>query len=93
MNGGRTLKRRELMLRCLAGGSAPWFAPLAGQAAGPESWQAQFEASRQPWTPAFATPASDFHMTLARVRGRFPDAVAGTLYRNGPAGHALGDER
>lgn len=59
----------------------------------PDTWQAQFEASRERWTPAFATPASDFQLTKATVRGRFPDAVTGTLYRNGPAGHTLGGER
>lgn len=87
------MKRRELLTRSLAIGSAPWLVPLAAHAAEPESWQAQFAASREPWTAAFTTPAGDYPLTKARVRGRFPDAVTGTLYRNGPAGHDLGGER
>lgn len=87
------MKRRELLIKSLAVGCTPWFAPGAVGAAEPESWRAQFAASREPWTPAFATLAGDFPLTRARVRGRFPDAVAGTLYRNGPAGHDLGGER
>jgi all-trans-8'-apo-beta-carotenal 15,15'-oxygenase len=87
------MKRRELLIRSLVVGSAPWIRPQSARAAEPASWQAQFAASRDPWTTAFATPAGDLPLTKAAVRGRFPDAVAGTLYRNGPAGHELGDER
>ena len=87
------MKRRDWLKAGLAAGGLPWLAPLAGRAAGPERWQARFEASREPWTSAFATPPGDFPLTPAAVRGRFPDAVAGTLYRNGPAGHDLGGER
>lgn len=77
----------------LVGGGLPWLVPMGAAAAEPDSWQAQFAASREPWTPVFATPAGDFPRAKARVRGRFPDAVNGTLYRNGPAGHTLGGER
>ena len=87
------MQRRELLFRSLAVGGAPWLAPMCALSAEPENWQAQFEASRESWTSAFATPAGDFPLTKAAVRGRFPDAVAGTLYRNGPAGHVLGGER
>lgn len=87
------MQRRELLTRALTLGAVPWLAPVGSRAAEPPSWQTQFDASRAPWTPAFATPAGDFPLTRARVRGRFPDAVAGTLYRNGPAGHDLGGER
>lgn len=87
------MKRRDLLTRSFAFGAVPWMAPIAAHAAESENWQAQFEASREPWASAFATPAGDFPPTRAKVRGRFPDAVAGTLYRNGPAGHDLGGER
>lgn len=87
------MKRRELLTLGLAAGGLPWLATMAAPVNEPDSWQAQFAASREPWTPAFATPAGDFPLTRATVRGRFPDAVAGTLYRNGPAGHVLGGER
>ena len=86
------MQRREL-LRWLAGaGASPWLAPLlyAGE---PDPWQAEFEASDAPWKLGFATPPADLPEAAATVRGRFPDAVAGTLYRIGPAGHDLGGER
>ena len=87
------MDRRELVLGIMATGSVPFLAPSAGHAAARGHWTSQFEASVEPWQPAFATAAADFSLTAARVRGRFPDAVAGTLYRNGPAGHDLGGER
>lgn len=87
------MDRRELLLRIMATGSVPFLVPSVGHAAGAASWSSQFESSDEPWKPAFATAAADVPLTAARVRGRFPDAVAGTLYRNGPAGHDLGGER
>ncbi|MDF3839164.1 carotenoid oxygenase family protein [Cupriavidus basilensis] len=50
-------------------------------------------AGGAPWKIGFATPADDLPPTHATVRGRFPDAVAGTLFRVGPAGHDLGGQR
>lgn len=95
-----SIHRRDLVLRLIAAGGGPLFASLASQVpsaahaqASSASWHAQFEASHAPWKPAFATAAADIPLTAARVRGRFPDAVAGTLYRVGPAGHDLGGER
>ncbi|MBE0590406.1 MAG: carotenoid oxygenase family protein [Hydrogenophaga sp.] len=87
------MNRRDLVLRLIAGGGAPWLAPWVAHATEPASWQSQFDASSLPWKSAFATATADFPLTAATVRGRFPDAVAGTLYRNGPAGHDLGGER
>ncbi len=95
-----SIHRRDLVLRLMAAGGGPLLASLASQVpsaahaqASSPSWHAQFEASEAPWKPAFATAAADIPLTAARVRGRFPDAVAGTLYRVGPAGHDLGGER
>ena len=86
------MTRRDLLWRLIAGGGA-WLAPPDGRAEDASSWQSRFDASTAPWKSAFATPAADFPLTEAYVRGRFPDAVAGTLYRIGPAGHDLGGER
>jgi carotenoid cleavage dioxygenase len=87
------MERRELLRRILATGSAPFLAPSAGRAAAPGGGSSRFDAAGDAWKPAFATVAADVPLTAARVWGRFPDAVAGTLYRNGPAGHELGGER
>ncbi|WP_038203763.1 carotenoid oxygenase family protein [Xenophilus azovorans] len=93
------MKRRELLHRLAAAGTAPLLGalPLAARAAdaaiGSDTWQAQFEASTAPWKIGFATPPTDLPLVPATVRGRFPDALAGTLYRVGPAGHDLGGQR
>ncbi|CAN5558922.1 carotenoid oxygenase family protein [soil metagenome] len=87
------MNRRDLLLRLAATGSAPFLLPPSASASSADDWQAQFKASTTPWKSAFATPTGDLPSTAARVRGRFPDAVAGTLYRIGPAGHDLGGER
>ncbi|MGJ7582833.1 carotenoid oxygenase family protein [Variovorax sp. RHLX14] len=87
------MNRRELLRRLAVAGSLPALFPLSAHGSEPDSWQAQFQASTALWKPAFATTLSDLPLTAAVVAGRFPDAVAGTFYRNGPAGHELGGER
>jgi carotenoid cleavage dioxygenase len=90
------MDRRELLRRLAAAGSAPFFLPLAARADAsdaPDSWQADFEASTAPWKSGFAALPGDLPLTAATVRGRFPDAVTGTLYRVGPAGHEVGGQR
>lgn len=86
------MQRRELMRLLASAGALSLLAPLA-RAAGKDDWQADFEAADAPWKTGFATPPNDLPLTRATVRGRFPDAVAGTLFRIGPAGHDLGGER
>ncbi|MDH6590910.1 all-trans-8'-apo-beta-carotenal 15,15'-oxygenase [Variovorax sp. TBS-050B] len=86
-------QRRELLRGLLAAGVLPWLPALARAAAPKDDWQAEFEAAQVPWKSGFATPRADLPPVRASVRGRFPDAVAGTLLRNGPAGHDLGGER
>ena len=87
------MERRELLRLLASAGALPLLAPLARAAGTEDDWQVQFEASGAPWKTGFATPRDDFPPTRATVRGRFPDAVAGTLFRIGPAGHDLGGER
>ena len=95
MNGARGafMNRRGLLMRFVAAGGGPLWASSAAQAQGAATWQAQFDAAQAPWKSAFASAPAGFALTAASVRGRFPDAVAGTLYRIGPAGHDLGGER
>lgn len=85
------MQRRELLRLLAAAGALPLFTPAAH--AGGDPWQAAFDTARAPWKTGFATPAGDLPLTRATVRGRFPDAVTGTLFRIGPAGHDLGGER
>lgn len=89
------MDRRELLRRLAAAGSAPLLAPWAraGAAGADDDWQAQFEASGAPWKLGFATLPADLPLARATVRGRFPDALAGSFYRVGPAGHDLGGQR
>jgi all-trans-8'-apo-beta-carotenal 15,15'-oxygenase len=87
------MQRRELMRLLASAGALPLLAPLARAAAGKDDWQTDFEAAGAPWKTGFATPPGDLPLARATVRGRFPDAVAGTLFRIGPAGHDLGGER
>ncbi len=87
------MNRRQILLQCLAGGGSTLWNPWAGHAAERDNWQSQFEAADVPWKSAFATAVGDFPRAAAKVHGRFPDALAGTLYRVGPAGHDLGSER
>ncbi|WP_418117471.1 carotenoid oxygenase family protein [Variovorax sp. 350MFTsu5.1] len=87
------MERRELLRLLASAGALPLLAPLARAAGTEDDWQVQFEASGAPWKTGFATPRDDIPLTRATVRGRFPDAVAGTLFRIGPAGHDLGGER
>lgn len=76
---------------CTAGAalSAPAWAQTA------EPWMAEFQqaAATVDWTLAYRSPAGDFPGATARLTGRFPQAVHGTLYRNGPAVHDLGGRR
>ncbi len=85
------MQRRELLGLLASAGALPFFTPAAH--AGSDPWHATFEAARAPWKTGFTTPAGDLPLTRATVRGRFPDAVTGTLFRIGPAGHDLGGER
>ncbi|MGR4868321.1 carotenoid oxygenase family protein [Variovorax sp. LARHSF232] len=87
------MQRRDLLRLLASAGATPLLAPFTTQAAELDTWQADFEASTAPWKLGFATPPSDLPLTPATVHGRFPDALAGTLYRIGPAGHDLGGER
>ncbi|MGK6307276.1 carotenoid oxygenase family protein [Variovorax sp. DT-64] len=87
------MQRRELLRLLATAGATPLLAPLLAHAAAADDWQADFEASEAPWRLGFGSAPGDLPLAPAQVRGRFPDAVAGTLYRIGPAGHELGGQR
>ncbi len=87
------MNRRELLRRLAVAGAAPLLTSRALAKASSDDWQAEFEASGATWKIGFANLAADLPPVRATVRGRFPDALTGTLYRTGPAGHELGGQR
>ncbi|AMM24341.1 carotenoid oxygenase family protein [Variovorax sp. PAMC 28711] len=87
------MTRRELLRLLAAAGSAPLLAPWAHALAPADDWLAQFDAATPDWKAGFANLSGDLPPVRATVRGRFPDALSGTFFRTGPAGHELGGER
>lgn len=85
------MQRRSLLQLLGAAAAASWTPAFAREAA--DAWQADFDRSAAPWTLGYRTPPGDFAPLPAVVRGRFPDAVRGTLFRVGPAGHDMGGLR
>lgn len=90
------LSRRQFLQALGYGGltaatcGVPWYARAA---AAPDAWMAAFTQSKSSWTLAYQTAALDLAAPHCAVTGRFPAALTGTLYRNGPAGHDLGGLR
>ncbi len=67
------------------------FAPASGAA---DSWTDGFaQAEASPWTLGFRSAAGDIDPGPAQVRGQFPVALHGVLYRNGPAVHDMAGQR
>lgn len=87
------MNRRELLRLLTAAGSAPLLAPWARALAPADDWQTAFDAATPDWKIGFASLPADLPPARASVRGRFPDALTGTLFRTGPAGHELGGVR
>jgi len=89
------MQRRHLLrlAGACAAGSAVALPSFAQAAADP--WMAEFQQAEStlPWTLGYRTPAGDFGGASAQVSGRFPAAVQGVLFRNGPAIHDMGGLR
>jgi len=89
--------RRDLLrLLGLAGASSLLAGlPCSAQANLADGWQGQFDAAlkTEAWALGYRTPTGDLSASKIPVRGRFPAAVQGVLFRNGPALHDLGGER
>ena len=61
-----------------------------------DSWKADFAAAlkRHPWLLGYKTAREDgYPLAELTVEGTIPDRLRGTLYRNGPARHEIGDTR
>ena len=59
------------------------------------SWAKLFRNAliEKPWLSAFQSVASDSFSSQAHIQGKWPRDLLGTLYRNGPARHEIGDFR
>jgi carotenoid cleavage dioxygenase len=82
----------------LAGGAVllPSGFPLLARAdAASDPWLTAFQQaeSASPWTLAYRSASADVAGEAIKIRGRFPAAVHGVLFRNGPAVHELGGLR
>ena len=91
-----TWSRRQLLGSTLlagAGGLAnltvPFVRALAGGPPGGGDWSADFAASlaSRPMLLGWKSPRADRLAGTARIEGRLPAELRGTLYRNGPAVH------
>ncbi len=90
------ISRRDLLMRAVAAATlAGWPRALFGEAAGdPVADAFRTALAKQPWLLGFAAaPGDSFAASAKLIAGRLPDALAGTLYRNGPAGHEVGGRR
>ena len=88
-----TITRRKLMSATTAAAALATL-PRAGFAAPPSTAEA-FRAAmaEQPWLLAYRSAEAERYGATATLGGRWPDALRGALYRNGPARHEIGDFR
>lgn len=82
---------------CTSAGTSAFTVPaLAQSQATPgDAWMAGFDraADTAPWALAYRSATGDLAGQATQLRGRFPAAVQGLLYRNGPAVHDMGGQR
>ncbi len=85
------MKRRTL----LSSAAAITGAALVPKTAKAGSYQADFEAAQThtPWLSAYKTIDRKEFSSSATVTGKWPEGLQGTLYRNGPARHEIGEFR
>ncbi len=59
------------------------------------SWLKRFHdaKTKKPWLSAYQSVSSDSFSSQAQIEGKWPQDLTGTLYRNGPARHEIGDFR
>ena len=90
------MNRRDFFRIAAAAGFGTALAPTLTRAdALPDPWMTDFAQAQasSPWTLGFQAAGADFEPQAAAVRGRFPAAVHGLLFRNGPAVHDLAGQR
>jgi carotenoid cleavage dioxygenase len=90
------ITRRDLLLRSAAAAALAGLPrELFGEGAGdPVADAFRAALAREPWLLAFATATRESFGGAAELAlGQLPAGLAGTLYRNGPAGHEVGARR
>ncbi len=60
-----------------------------------DDWAAAFDRglAQHPWLLGYATAQRNEYVAQAEISGRWPAALTGTLFRNGPAAHQIGTYR
>lgn len=90
------MKRRQALKSTAAAALTLAAGPvLSGAAWKPPSRKEEFAAAlrSKPWLSGFAHTDQQRFEATAKISGRWPEGLSGTLYRNGPAAHELGDFR
>ena len=87
---------RRTFLKSFAASLAAGAVSGAPVLAAGDSWKAEFAAAlkRHPWLLGYKSSGpGDYELSDLRVEGVIPEGLRGTLYRNGPAQHEVGDTR
>jgi carotenoid cleavage dioxygenase len=93
------MRRRSFLSASLAGGAlgAAAFAGLMGaRPVAADIYASDFRAglAEHPWLLGYANVSADeFAAPVTRISGRLPAELTGTLFRNGPAQHEIGNFR
>ena len=93
-----TMTRRELLALAAGGGlSAPWaLSSRTAWAQAADPWKQGFDAARASNPVLLGWQGAERDLLASDtlpVEGRWPQELAGTFYRNGPAGHETGGQR
>ena len=90
------MKRRQALKSAAAAALTLAARPaLSGVVMKPSSRKDEFAAAlrSKPWLSGFAHTDRQRFDGTANISGRWPEGLSGTLYRNGPAAHEMGDFR
>lgn len=92
------MTRRELLALAVGGGPGALCSPAPGMAwtQTADTWKRGYDAARSsnPYLLDWQNADRDRYASdLLPVYGRWPRELAGTFYRNGPAGHEVGGRR
>jgi len=89
------MRRRQLLTALPAIAATSSLLKTPGSYAGTDSWKTQFAAalSEDPSLLGFRSVSAPAFDSQASVEGKIPAELSGTLFRNGPARHEIGEFR